>query len=174
MNVQKCVSDGVEVVRRRRWMTTRRGGASCDHDRVQYISLPRLAGAVIGLVLIASGITMMFLGMRAVMDIGGYCASGGAYVIESECPNGTGPVVILGLVGGLIGAGIYKISSVSLPGTNLLLLAWSALFLALGWNFWEYGITAGLDVGWIICGVLFVLIAAMPLFSRWSPRRPGP
>jgi hypothetical protein len=31
-------------------------------------------------------ITLVFLGMRAVMDIGGACADGGPYVSANPCP----------------------------------------------------------------------------------------
>jgi hypothetical protein len=54
-------------------------------------------------------------------------------------------------------------------GPQPVVFAWSALFLALGWNFWDYGLDApgdaGVDVGWIVCGVLFVLMGGLPLIA---------
>jgi hypothetical protein len=64
-------------------------------------------------------------------------------------------------------------------------MTWSALFLSLGWNFWEYGLADGPVWGWIICGVVFVLMGGLPLmglldrdyfqmtfWSDASPQRP--
>jgi hypothetical protein len=49
------------------------------------------------------------------------------------------------------------------------MLAWPALFLSLGWNFWEYGLDPpggdGVDAGWIVCGVIFVLMGGLPLLA---------
>ena len=43
---------------------------------------------------------------------------------------------------------------------NLLVPMWGLLFGSLGWNFLEYGAFAGeLVWGWIICGVVFELMA---------------
>ena len=52
-------------------------------------------------------------------------------------------------------------------GRSLLLLSWSALFLSLGWNFLDYGfgITTnnGINGGFLVCGVLFIIMGAVPL-----------
>ena len=63
---------------------------------------------------------------------------------------------------------------------NLLLPMWFLLFASLGWNFLEYGIFRGdVEVGWIVCGVVFELMALPVLFlipmgsqaaSRSEPR----
>jgi hypothetical protein len=42
-------------------------------------------------------------------------------------------------------------------------LLWPGLFLSLGWNFFEYGIRAGGVAGWLVPGVLFVLMGGVPL-----------
>lgn len=46
------------------------------------------------------------------------------------------------------------------------LLFWPAIFLSLGWNFMEYGFFSGegLVWGWIICGVVFVLMGGLPVY----------
>ena len=46
-------------------------------------------------------------------------------------------------------------------------LAWSALFLSLGWNFWEYGLQPPGTDG-IICGVVFAIMGAVPLLGLFS------
>lgn len=133
----------------------------------------RVAVMFIGLAIATTGLTLVFLGMRAVMDVGGYCASGGPYVVAQQCPEGTAALLPLGIFGGLIGVWMYAVTSSKLPGPRLTLLAWSALFLSLGWNFWEYGLnppdgSTGLVWGWIICGVVFVVMGAFPLVGLFS------
>lgn len=50
---------------------------------------------------------------------------------------------------------------------SVLALAWPATFLSLGWNFLEFAFTAtkghGLVWGWLVCGVVFVLMGGLPL-----------
>ncbi len=127
----------------------------------------------VGLVIVTTGLTVVFLSMRAVMDIGGTCASGGPYVIAQECPDGAAAMLPLGIIGGLLGLWMYALSAAKLPGPRLTLLAWSALFLSLGWNFWEYGLNPpdgsdGVVWGWIICGVAFVAMGGFPLLGLFN------
>ena len=42
---------------------------------------------VVGVAGLALCLTLVFLGMRAVMDIGGACADGGPYVSRQSCPG---------------------------------------------------------------------------------------
>jgi hypothetical protein len=122
-------------------------------------------------VLMAITLTWAFLSMRSVMDVGGSCADGGPYVSAQPCPGGAGfigiaiPVMILATFGGTIAA-------VRLAAPNLLVPMWTILFGSLGWNFLEYGLRwpGGADPGWIICGVVFELMALpgllLVLFTR--------
>ena len=115
-------------------------------------------------------ITIVFLSMRAVMDIGGACASGGPYVSANPCPDGVGLLMsfafpagfgfawLAGWAGSRIGRGY-----VAVP-----LLAWPALFLSLGWNFIDYGLVSPpegetLVWGWVIPGLLFIAMGGIPL-----------
>jgi hypothetical protein len=53
-------------------------------------------------------------------------------------------------------------------------LAWPGLFLSLGWNFLEFTFSppgGGLAWGWLICGVLFVLMGGLPLILAFKPAR---
>lgn len=136
-------------------------------------TIRRIVVMLVGLAITSAGLTVVFLGMRAVMDIGGYCASGGPYVIAQQCPEGTAALLPLGIIGGLVGVWMYAATSSKLPGPRLTLLTWSALFLSLGWNFWEYGLnppdgSEGLVWGWIICGVVFVIMGAFPLLGLFN------
>lgn len=115
-------------------------------------------------------LTLVFLAMRAVMDVGGFCAEGGPYVIETHCPDGV-PLVLIGGTFGLFGFGglmAWKGTMIGEPYGALVLLAWPALFLSLGWNFLEYALTPpgqGIVWGWLIPGVLFVLMGGVPLLA---------
>jgi len=133
----------------------------------------------VGVVGLVACLTLLFLGMRAVMDIGGYCADGGPYEINQHCPEGIPLVMILGVFG-LFGFGaLMGWKGVAIGGVyaGLVLLAWPALFLSLGWNFLEYafnppGDESGIVWGWLIPGVLFVLMGGLPLLALLPERRP--
>jgi hypothetical protein len=134
-----------------------------------------VAKASVGVGGIALCITLVFLGMRAVMDVGGACASGGAYEIRQSCPKGVAWVMPVGIFG-MFFAGIFTFLGVfSDGGPRPYVFAWSALFLALGWNFLDYGFDSpapggGTEAGWIICGVVFVIMGGVPLLALLSPK----
>lgn len=122
---------------------------------------------------IACGLTLLYLGMRAIMDVGGACASGGPYVPSVECPEGVPLLMIGGLWGGLISVGVYLWSTSKHRVPTLVAFAWPALFLSLGWNFLDYGLDPpggdGLVWGWLICAVLFALMGGLPLLLMVKP-----
>jgi len=127
-----------------------------------------LAGAV-------AGLTLLFLGMRGVMEIGGSCASGGPFVAARPCPDGTGPAIFGGVWGGVICLGIYAWLTLTRHIPGFLPLAWPALFLSLGYNFLEYGVDPpagapiGLDTGFLVCAVLFGVMGGAPLLIFLLP-----
>jgi hypothetical protein len=120
----------------------------------------RLAVLIVSVLLLGLTLTWSFLSMRAVMDVGGSCADGGPYVSAQPCPGGAGfigiaiPVMVLATFAG-------SFVAISLSAPNLLVPMWTILFGSLGWNFLEYGITdpGGTVAGWIVCGVVFELMA---------------
>jgi len=117
---------------------------------------------------VACAMTLVFLGMRAVMDIGGSCASGGPYVVGTPCPKGIALIMVGGIWGGLILAGLYAWQSIKAGALSFLGLLWPALFISLGVNFLQYGISppgedGGPVVGWLICAVLFLAMGGLPL-----------
>lgn len=122
---------------------------------------------------IAAGLTLLYLGMRAVMEIGGVCADGGPYVPRQSCPQGVPLAMFGGIWGGLIMAGIYVFVTIKYKIPSLVGLAWPALFLSLGWNFLDFGIDppgdSGLVWGWLICGGLFALMGGVPLLVVLGP-----
>ena len=123
----------------------------------------------------AAAITILSLIMRSVTAIGGSCADGGPYVSAQSCPTGTGTALLLVfacvltcLIGMFWGAAVLK---APIP----LLLGWPALFLTLGWNFLEDGFDPpdgqGVVTGFVVCGVLFVIMGGAPLLLWLSVAR---
>lgn len=124
---------------------------------------------VLSLAGLACALTLVFLAMRSVMNVGGFCAEGGAYNIRVHCPQGVPGIMIGSIWGGLILAFAYAVVAARWKIPSLVHLAWSALFLSLGWNFFEYAIdppaaTKGIIWGWLLCGVIFAAMGAVPLF----------
>ena len=138
------------------------------------IVVRKLVFTAIGVLLVAGGITVMYQAMRAVMEVGGYCASGGPYEIRQECPDGVW-LMFVGVFAGLIGLA-FVIAGTFRGGPKLWVLAWPALFLSLGWNFLHYAFEppppdTGVAFGWLICGVVFVLMGGVPLlFVLWNAK----
>jgi hypothetical protein len=142
------------------------------------VSYRRVSLLCVCVVLTALTVTWTFLGMRSVMDVGGSCAEGGPYEIAQPCPDGTWMLALaipLMLVAAMGGSAL----AMGMGAPNLLMPMWGLLFGSLGWNFLEYGAFSGeLVWGWIICGVVFELMAlpvvllALPLArrSRWTPQ----
>jgi len=132
-------------------------------------------------------LTLMYLSMRSVMDVGGSCASGGPYNVNTPCPKGVAWVMPVSIFGGLLSVGIVFLGVFAQGGPRPYAFAWSALFLALGWNFLDYGFDppgGGTSASWLVCGAIFVVMGGVPLvflFSRsgarwafWGPTEDSP
>ena len=131
------------------------------------MSTRRAVVSLVSLAVLVACLTVLFLTMRMVMDLGGSCASGGPYVIRAQCPEGVVVLLPASIMLGLLAAFIYASSSAGLPGPRLWPLAWPALFLSLGWNFLEFGLNppfgAGPEFGWLLCAVVFFVMGLVPL-----------
>ena len=144
-------------------------------DQPATVSYGKVAVLYVCVALMTLMLTWTFLGMRAVMDVGGMCASGGPYEIAQPCPDGTALLSVaipVMLVATLLGSAIA--ASVAAP--TLLLPMWWLLFGSLGWNFLSYGAFDGEIVwGWLICGVMFELMALPALLFQlpWGPTGPA-
>ena len=125
--------------------------------------------AALGFGGLAMCLTLEFLGMRAVMDVGGSCADGGPYVSAQSCPDAAAAVP-LGIFGLLLFGAIAMVYGSRLGGIwgAVPFLGWTGLFGSLGWNFLDYGLfnpppEFGVEWGWIFCGVTFEAMAFGPL-----------
>ncbi len=144
-------------------------------------SAGRTANAAVVIFVMMAGLvaslTVLFLCMRAVMQIGGFCATGGPYEIATTCPKGVGGLMIGSIFAGLGCAFVCGWWSTKAGGPNLVALAWPALFLSLGYNFVDFALhppveDTGIVWGWLICGIMFFVIGAGPLvgFLLWGRR----
>lgn len=135
-------------------------------------------GLLVGVAGLAFCLTLLFVAMRAVLDIGGACADGGPYIPQVSCPDGVPLAMIGGIFGLFLFGGItgWYGSRIGSRYAGLVFFAWPALFLSLGWNFLEYGFRPpgeeGWAWGWLICGGLFMLMGGGPLLAA-LPGRPG-
>ena len=146
-------------------------------------SIRVLAGYLVGIALGTLSVTLLFLGMRAVMDVGGACADGGPYASAQPCPDGV-PLAMVGGLFGLFGAAgliVWFGSRIGKAAASVVALGWPALFLSLGLNFMDYAFHPP-DPGptpvwaWFIPGVLFWLIGGAPLavgLLAWREARAG-
>jgi hypothetical protein len=106
------------------------------------VSIRVVAGYLAGIALGTMSVTLLFLGMRAVMDVGGACADGGPYVSAQPCPDGV-PLALVGGTFGLFAAAgliVWFGSRIGKAAASIVALGWPALFLALGLNFLDYSI----------------------------------
>ena len=138
-----------------------------DLIRASFAVFVTLAGTTLGL-------TWLYLGMRSVMEVGGFCAEGGAFEIAVPCPKGVPLLVTGGFLGGGVMCLIYALKVAKYRVPSFLAFAWPALFLSLGWNFLEFGLDppgeeAGLAWGWLVCAILFGLMGGLPLLVTIKP-----
>ena len=118
-------------------------------------------------------------GMRDVMQTdGGFCASGGPYVIAHQCSSSDIRLIMIGIFGALIAAGFYAGGSAGLgsKAASAGLILWAALFGTLGWNFVSVGRHSGAS-GMLFTGVLFLAMAVgglIPLLLRLADDPRGP
>ena len=104
----------------------------------------------------------MVSGMRDVMVTdGGFCASGGPYVIAHQCSSSDIRLITIGIFGALIAAGFYAGGTAGLgsKAASAGLVLWAALFGTLGWNFLSTGLHNS-AAGLLFTGVLFLVMAA--------------
>ncbi len=126
--------------------------------------------AVAGTLGLAACIAVLFLAMRGVLELE---VSSRQRTVRDRAPGAE-----LDMDGSDIdplGRCVHRIQMAGarrLGGFTLLLPMWVVVFLALGGNFLDFGFRArGAGIAWIVCGVVFWMMAAMPLFEPLMARR---
>ncbi len=123
------------------------------------------AGTVVAVLVLAITLTWTFFSMRAVMNVGGSCADGGPYVSAQPCPDGS-YLIAIAIPVMIITAMAGSAAALSVNAPNLLVPMWGVLFGSLGWNFLEFAFKgAGVEAGWLVCGVVFWIMAAPAVFG---------
>lgn len=120
----------------------------------------RVAGSAASWLLFTFCFLSLYQVAAVVTGLGGFCASGGPYVIETECPESVVIFAPFALPGMFAAAGLGLIFARGF-GTPLIVWAWPILFIGLGIQF-GIGALRG-DVVGIILGVLFLAMGAVPL-----------
>ena len=88
--------------------------------------LARVAGSAFSWFLFVLSFTLLFHVSFTVLALGGYCASGGPYVIAVECPEAVAGFAPLSIFGGLISVGVGAFFTRGF-GTPLTSWAWPVL-----------------------------------------------
>jgi len=131
----------------------------------------RVLGSVVSWLLFSISFTLLYMGSSTVMGLGGFCASGGPYVIETECPDAVVAYVPLSIFGGLAAVAIGAVFAQGF-GTPLISWAWPILFCGLGTAFLVASTAPG-GITFLIIGIMFVVMGLVPLVLefRASPQR---
>lgn len=130
--------------------------------------LGRLAGSVLSWVVFVYFFLGLFQVAGIVMGLGGSCASGGPYQIEVECPEAVIWFAPGGIFGMFLALGISFFARGF--GVSLVAWAWPILFIGLGIQFFA-GVTSGQGIAVnILCGTLFVVMGAAPVWFVISSR----
>jgi len=121
----------------------------------------RVLGSAASWLLFSFCFSLLYLGSTIVMGLGGYCASGGPYVIETECPDAVAVTMPLSIFGGLaaVAIGLFFARGFGVP---LISWAWPVLFVGLGAAFLIASTQPG-GITFLIIGILFVIMGAAPL-----------
>ena len=128
----------------------------------------RLAGSFVSWFAFVFFFMGLFQVAGVVIGLGGFCASGGAYEISVECPEGVvlfAPLGIFGMIAGVVIGLVFAREF----GTPLVLWAWPILFVGLGAQFFAGAFVGGqVAITNILLGLMFVVMGVIPLW--WSIR----
>ena len=123
----------------------------------------RLVGSVVSWSSFAFFFVGLYQAAGVVMGLGGYCASGGPYVIETECPGSVIVFAPLGIFGFFVSAGIALVVARGF-GVSLVAWAWPILFVGLGIQFFAGAAGGQGVVSNLVVGVLFVVMGLAPVW----------
>jgi hypothetical protein len=123
----------------------------------------RYLGSAASWLLFTFCFTLLSIGASVVMGLGGFCASGGAYVIETECPDTVAWSMPVSIFGGLAAVGIGLLVARGF-GAPVVSWAWPVLFIGLGLVFLGSGLAFGGEgIVFDLLALMFVVMGAVPL-----------
>lgn len=138
-------------------------------------------GAAVSAVGIAACVTIVVYGNTALMNEGGFVASGGPYVIAHPAPAGFWilPVAFLGMFGF---PALHAVFASRIRGFSLLFATWCAIWTVDGAVTLWYGFNPpggpGLSWGWLVQGTIFVIVGLvstvlylLSLWRGWAERK---
>ncbi|WP_375383990.1 hypothetical protein [uncultured Microbacterium sp.] len=125
----------------------------------------RILGSVVSWLLFSLCFTLLFESGRMLMGLGGSCASGGPYVIETPCPDAVAIFTPLSILGGLAAAAIGLIFARGF-GTPVVLWAWPVLFVGLGIDFLLASFQPG-GAANLVVAIVFLVMGLVPLGFVW-------
>ena len=130
------------------------------------------AMTVVCVLLLAVAITWFLAGMRAQLEVGASCATGGPHVIVAPCPEHSTSLTLAGMFGAVFVALAGTVSALSVGAPNLLVPYWTATSGGMAANFLVDGFSSdsGLVWSWIVIGLLMLLMALPGLYvmSPWQ------
>lgn len=105
--------------------------------------------------------SLLYLTAQTVIGLGGFCASGGPYEIEVECPANVVAFTPLSIFGGMFAVLIAIVFAQGF-GLPLIAWAWPILFVGLGWTFLQSFFNHG-DITGLLIGIMFWVMGFAPL-----------
>jgi hypothetical protein len=116
--------------------------------------------------LLAVLVTWFLAGMRAQMEVGSSCASGGPYVVVNACPEHTTSLVLVGMFGSALVGLLGTVPAISAGAPNLLVPSWTFTFGGMAVIFLVDAFTeeGGVVWNWLFSGVVVLLLALPGLY----------
>lgn len=123
----------------------------------------RLVGSIVSWAMFAFFFLGLYQSAAVVIGLGGFCASGGPYVIETECPEAVVVFAPIGVFGMLAAAGVALFFARGF-GVSLIAWAWPILFVGLGIQFILGAVNGVGIISNVIVGVLFIAMGIAPVW----------
>ena len=123
----------------------------------------RFAGSVVSWLAFAFFFGGLFQTAGVVIGLGGSCASGGPYVIETECPEAVVVFAPVGIFGMLAAAAVGVVFARGF-GVSLVAWAWPILFVGLGAQFILGAVGGESIISNILLGLMFVVMGLAPVW----------
>jgi hypothetical protein len=132
-------------------------------ERMRLMNGPaaRVGGSAASWLLFAFCFTLLYLTSDLVMRLGGSCASGGPYFIETPCPDAVLVFAPLSIFGGMAAVAIGLLFARGF-GTPLVVWAWPILFVGLGLAFLFAAFVPG-GAANLVVSIVFIAMGLVPL-----------